>query len=449
MKILEIINAPWMLTREKLSQIAAIYATHLQGDKIDFKAFQFDKPDPNARRFEVVEGNALIDVQGPLTPGASFFSFYFGGTSLKDVQKNIQAALDADDVERIILRIDSPGGSVQGTFELAEFIERATDEKPIITFSDGTVASAAYMLAAATNGIYITGKTNQIGSIGVIARRYDDSKWNEDKGLLVEEFVSGRYKNIASPDKPIDDFDREAIQDQVDYLFSIFANEVSRLRDIEVKTIQKWEARVFIGEQALAAGLVDGVSTLDQIIGAPSGMGAEAFNSIKKVKMTEQKLTLESLQTDHPEVYEEVKKASFLKGHEAGMKDGKEIGAKDERLRIQGIQKVFFKGHEELLESMISDGAVTVGEAAIRFNEAERTVREKAGADEANAMPKPIETDEPGEPKPKPTEETDPKAVWDGNAELRAEFGDVYERYEAFLKADKKGLVKILSRTDA
>jgi capsid assembly protease len=446
MKILEILNKPWMISREDLEQIAAIYKTHLQGEKIDFKALQPNPRDRGARAFEVIEGHAIIDVAGPLTPGASFFSFYFGGTSYKEIESQIRAALEATDVERIILNIDSPGGSVQGAFELAEFIEKARETKSIISFSDGTIASAAYAIASATDEILITGKTNQVGSVGVIARRYDDTKANELHGYEVEEFVSGRYKNISSPDKPLDDFDREAIQGQVDYLFSIFANEVSRLRAIEIETIQKWEARIFIGEQSIEAGLVDGVSTLAELTQTPFGTGAAAKQTIQKVKMEPKELTLEALQKERPDLVDALHKASYAKGHEAGIADGRLVGGDEERQRIEAITKIAFPGQEALLEQLIADSAVTVGEAAIRFNEAERATREAAGAVIETEAAKPVETDEPGVEVTPKVDESDPKAVWDADQDLQDEFGGEFERFEAFLKADAQGLVKILNK---
>jgi signal peptide peptidase SppA len=374
MKILDIINSPWAIDSDYLVQISNIYINHLKGEKIDFKSFN-PQNQRKEERFSVINNTAIIPINGPLTPGASFFSFFFGGTSMLDIKNNIQQALD--DGNDIILYINSPGGTVEGTFELADFIENVSRETNVTAYSDGQIASAAMLIASSASKIFISGKTNQIGSIGVISRRLDFSKANEQAGVVVEEIVSGKFKNISSPDKKIEDFDRTEIQAQVDYLFTLFAQDFSRRRNMSTKTIDDWQARIFIGEQAIENKLVDGVATLDELIYSEKGLN-----------MT--KLTLESFKSENSELFTKINDDAYAKGLDAGVIIGKEDGAKAERERIAGIEKAAFPKQEVLKERLINDGKTSPGEAAIQFNAAQKEIINKVKTEIINNAPEPV-----------------------------------------------------------
>lgn len=427
MKILDIINAPWGISQDKLTEITNVYLQHLSGDKIDFKAFTFDV-DKEKPPYEIINNKAIIPVKGVLTPGSSFFTFYFGGTSMDSIKKNIQTAVE--DGNEIILHINSPGGTVEGSFELADFIEEQSRKTSIIAFSDGMIASAAMLIASAANKIIITGKTNQVGSIGVIARRYDFSKYDEDMGVHIEEFVSGKYKNIASPDKKITDFDRTAIQEQVDYLFSLFAQDISRRLNISVDKIISMEAKIFIGEQAIEAGLVDGVSTIE-------GLLNDNQNSI--TNRGNMPITLDQIKSEAPELLDKIEKEAQAKGIEQGMKDG----AKKEQERILAIQSVAFPGMEDLTAKLIAEGS-DPGKAAMMFNQLEKQKGAKALEQFQKEAPAAVATPEPAvntsTEKPKT-----PKEEFEASAGLQEEFG-TFETYEAFLNAQKHGQVAIFGQ---
>ena len=400
MKLLDIINSPWGITSEHLQQIAMIYSGHLKGEKIDFKAIDKTNSLEREQHFQVINGKAIIPITGPLTQGASFFNSFFGGSSMENIKKNIQQAVSEG--HDIILHIDSPGGTVAGAFELSAYIESVAKDHSVTAFSDGMIASAAVLIGSAANQIFITGKTNQVGSIGVISKRFDFSEQDKNAGIVVEEFVSGKYKNINSSDKKLTDFDREAIQAQVDYLYTLFADEVSRLRNIDVKTINNWEAKIFIGEQALTAKLVDGVSTLEELL------DIENLNQIildNKGNIMS-KTTLESLESDSPELLTKIKKDSYDKGIQVGVESGKKEGIEFERKRIAGIEKVAaaFPGQDELRLQFINDPSIASDQAAIQFASVQKANLDQVAVNIQNELPKPIDvienqTQEPEEKK--------------------------------------------------
>jgi signal peptide peptidase SppA len=393
MRILELFNSPWAIYPQKLDEMIDTYGDHIKNDKIDFNALIDRQQAGNRELFTQVEDSAVIDVKGPLSKGSSLFSFFFDASSTKNIQLAIEAALENREINKIILDIDSPGGTVDGSFELADFINNAKREKPILAFSDGMIASAAYLIAASADSITITGKTNQVGSIGVIARHVDFTKMDESTGIKVTEFVTGKYKNLFSSDRALDDFATKEIQAQIDYIFSLFVADVSDRRpDLTIEQIVGMEAKVFIGQQSIEAGLVDSVSTMDSLI---NGSAPTFFNGVK----TMSKLTLDQLKADNLELYNQIVEDS--------KKDGKTEGAASatvaERERVKAIQDAAagLPGLEETARKMIASGA-SVEESMKAFLEVQKETLHKKDVELDADAPDPVGIKPPPEKEKKP-----------------------------------------------
>jgi signal peptide peptidase SppA len=135
------------------------------------------------------------------------------------------------------------------------------------------MASAAYWIGSAADQVYIGADTAAVGSIGVVASHTDYSRREEMLGIKTTEIYAGKYKRIASEHQPLSADGREYMQETVDYLYSVFVGEVAKQRGSDPETVHQnmADGRIFTGQQAVSAGLVDGVSTLDQLI---ADMGA-------------------------------------------------------------------------------------------------------------------------------------------------------------------------------
>jgi ClpP class serine protease len=96
----------------------------------------------------------------------------------------------------------------------------------------------------------------------------DYSKLEERVGIKTTEIAAGRYKRIASEHAPLTDEGRAYIQALLDEIYTVFVDAVARNRGTDAETVLKdmADGRLFIGRQAVSAGLVDGVSTLDALI---------------------------------------------------------------------------------------------------------------------------------------------------------------------------------------
>ena len=271
MKILDILTSPWAIVPSKLVEIVEIYNTHLKGEKIDVKIIeaQIGKPlNREEQGYEVNDGVAVIPIDGVISKRMNMFTKISGGASTQLIERDFKQALDDPMVRAIVLNIDSPGGTVDGTFELANLIYESRGRKPIIAYTDGMMASAAYAIGSAADKIFISGNTVQIGSIGVLVTHYDYSVQDEKRGIKITHITAGKYKAVGVDSKPLSSEDREIIQAEVDYLYSGFVQDVARNRGVSPELVlsDMAEGRVFIGKTAISAGLVDGVSTFDKLI---------------------------------------------------------------------------------------------------------------------------------------------------------------------------------------
>jgi len=206
MKLLDIITAPWAITPDKLREIKEIYSVHLKGEKIDIKALEAQAGMPfsnDQQELDVVDGVAVIPVNGVLGKKMNMFSNISGGASMQIIESQIMQAINDEAVQAIILNIDSPGGTVDGTAELANKIFSLRGQKPIVSFANGAMASAAVWIGLAADAVFISGETTMTGSVGVIATHVDISKAEQKAGIKTTEIVSGKFKAIFSETKPL------------------------------------------------------------------------------------------------------------------------------------------------------------------------------------------------------------------------------------------------------
>ena len=268
-KTLDALTEPWLIVPAKLAEIIDIYDHHLKREKVDFKAIkaQMGESDEEDQGYQVENGVAVMPLEGVISKRMNMFTHFSGGTSTQLFERDFKKALADPLVQSILLLVDSPGGSADGVQELANLIFENRDNKNIIAYTDGMMASAAYWISSAAENIFISGDTTQVGSIGVVAAHLDVSKAEEKMGVKTTEIVAGKYKRIASRYAPLTEEGKTAIQESVDHIYSVFVNDVAKNRGVtEEKALSMADGKVFMGKQAMEAGLVDGVSTLSALI---------------------------------------------------------------------------------------------------------------------------------------------------------------------------------------
>lgn len=250
-----VFDTPLMIARAKLETILGVLAPRLRGENAPFGQPQ------TLRGYDVTpEGIAVIPVLGTLVRRTAGLEAQSGLTSYASLAEQLAAALQDNSVKAILMDIDSPGGEAGGVFDLAERIYAARKIKPIWAVANEDAFSAAYAIAAATSKIYVP-RTGGVGSVGVIAVHLDQSQAEADVGLKYTAIYAGARKNDMSPHEPLSDPARAALQTEVDRVYDLFAQTVSRGRRMPVEAVKATEAGLFFGEDGVAAGLADKIGT--------------------------------------------------------------------------------------------------------------------------------------------------------------------------------------------
>ena len=173
----------------------------------------------------------------------------------------IIAAKDNPHVRALILRIDSPGGTVTGGENLHDAIARFAAAKPVIAVMTGEGASAAYMIAVPARRIYASNAT-LTGSIGVIVESPDVSDLLGKLGIRVDKLVSGPLKGQPSITAPLSPAGRDMLQGIVGDLYDQFVAMVAAGRHMDPARVRALgDGRPYTGHQALPLGLIDAIGT--------------------------------------------------------------------------------------------------------------------------------------------------------------------------------------------
>ena len=412
MTLLDLITGAWAIEPDKLREIQAIYATHLRGQKIDIAALEarMGRPLSNEQQAYTVEpgGVAVLRMSGVIAPKANLFMQVSGGMSTQMATKQLESATADPRVRSTILALDTPGGNVIGTPEMAAAVREMSAIKPIVTHSDGALASAGYWIGSAANAVYISGPTVQVGSIGVVV----DRSYNPASASREESIVAGRYKRFSKSNEPLSDEARAIVQADVDYVYSLFVDQVAAYRDTTSEQVleRMADGRVFRGQQAIDAGLVDGVLTLDALVEsmatdpAPYAKRRKAVFAVAALPSPsagaapKDKTTTREKEPVMPEADNKpVTRASFEQDHAplfAQLRgEFSTLGATQERERIQAVLAVGanLPGHEKLLGNLAFDGKTTAPEASMAVLKAEgdqRAAAIKAHQDDAPAAAK-------------------------------------------------------------
>lgn len=331
-------------------------------------------------KYSNIGGKAVIPIEGVITKKPSLYGMLYGkGTSTQLTAQAVKAAIVDPDVESIVFRVDSPGGTVDGTEELANLIFGFRDTKPMGAFADGLMASAAYWISSAAGPITISGETVEVGSIGVIYTHMDISKLLEDLGVKITHITGGKYKAVGSPYQPLTAEDTKVLQAEIDKLYSVFTGSVAKFRGVpESKVLSDMaDGRIFIGSQAIDAGLADNISPWESMI-AGEAKDKSTFGKKEEDTMS---MNLEVLKKDHPEVYQAALNEGKLQGYADGAADGKkemqskvdEISAenkklKDENAALDRQVTILEAKSEEAVANSIMDAVLSESALAERFH---------------------------------------------------------------------------------
>lgn len=223
---------------------------------------------------------AIVEVEGMLMDERSGGLLQASENPLSLFVQELNQAADDDDVKAIVLRVNSPGGSVTTSDTMYDALLRfkAKTHKPVIASAQELDASGAYYVSCAADKL-IVNPTSIVGSIGVIFESFDFQDTLDKLGVRTDAVKSAPLKDMGSPYRHLTPEAREVMQGMVDEYFARFKDIVSKARGISPDSrnfAMMTDGRVFSGERAVELGLADQTGRLNdaidlarQLVGAP------------------------------------------------------------------------------------------------------------------------------------------------------------------------------------
>jgi signal peptide peptidase SppA len=200
---------------------------------------------------------AVIPVVGTLVHSYAYGP-YAGETLYDRIAAGMMAAVADPKAQAIVMHVASPGGEVDGCFELAESIYQMRGEKPVWAICDPYAYSAAYALASAADSIFCP-ITGGVGSIGVVCMHMEFSKMLEETGIGVTLIQFGDRKTERGPFAPLAAGAQARIQAEVDEIGEMFVDMVARNRGLSTQSVRATQAGTFLGAAAVENKLADAV----------------------------------------------------------------------------------------------------------------------------------------------------------------------------------------------
>ncbi|WP_459595345.1 S49 family peptidase [Bradyrhizobium sp. 5.13L] len=220
----------------------------------------YERANVGDRLVQRVGNVGVIGVEGTLVHKGKFIGQSSGETSYEGLQAQIARATRDPAIKGVAFEVDSFGGEVNGAFETAAMIGKLSAQKPTLAILTDFALSAGYLLASQARQIVMP-NTGAAGSIGVITMHADMSKKLEQDGVKITLISSGKHKADGNPTQPLPDDMRAALQSRVDMRRDQFAAAVAAGRGsrLPVDKVLATEAQTYHGEDAVSAGLVDGI----------------------------------------------------------------------------------------------------------------------------------------------------------------------------------------------
>lgn len=280
----EVLARPWAIMPETVPVLTAVLARWAAGRRADPDVLATVRADSRARiqRRDAAQrtagssgGIVMLPLYGVLTQRGSMVDDVSGpGTTSSDLfAAALRAAIADDQVGGVLLDVDSPGGSVQGTGELADEVLRARQQKPIYAVANSLAASAAYWVAAQASQLFVT-PGGEVGSIGIYAAHRDLSRALEMEGVDTTLISAGKFKTEGNPYGPLSPEAEAAMQDRVDSYYSAFVASVARGRAVPLSRVVNGmgEGRVVGAKTAIEQNMVDGVATFAEVVDRLAGV---------------------------------------------------------------------------------------------------------------------------------------------------------------------------------
>ena len=179
------------------------------------------------------------------------------------VLEEIERASNDASIKGVLFVIDSPGGAVAPSVEIAYAIKELSMKKPVVVYASGTIASGSYYASIWADKI-IANPGSIVGSIGVIMQGFEASKLLENIGISSQTIKAGKYKESGTFTRKWTNDEEQELQGVINSTYNMFISDVADARKLDIKKHTSFaDAKIFTAHQAKEVGLVDEVATLN------------------------------------------------------------------------------------------------------------------------------------------------------------------------------------------
>ena len=216
----------------------------------------------------------IIYVNGPIMTGKGG-SDLFGrstGAYSTEVRKALEKAASDESIKAVVLRIDSPGGSVTASEIILDATRRLKTKKPFVVSMGDVAGSGGYYVACASDTIFADA-TTLTGSIGVVAGKLATTDMWKKVGITFKEYNRGQNAGIFSAADVFTESERARMRGFMDEAYALFKNHVTEIRGSRLKKPidELAGGRVYTGKQALELGLVDRIGSMSDAVSFAAG----------------------------------------------------------------------------------------------------------------------------------------------------------------------------------
>ncbi len=203
---------------------------------------------------------AIVYAEGEIVDGHGNEEGYVYGAKTARMLRQVR---QDDGIKAVVLRVNSPGGSVSGSEAIAREVRLLQQQKPVVVSMGSYAASGGYWISAPAARIFAepTTVTGSIGVYGVLLNF--QTLFNEKLGLTFDTVKTGRYADALTITRPKTSEEMAIVQESVDWVYDQFISKVTEGRRLERKTVEEIaQGRVWSGAEALKLGLVDEIGGL-------------------------------------------------------------------------------------------------------------------------------------------------------------------------------------------
>lgn len=182
--------------------------------------------------------------------------------NIEKTMAEINEAKKNKNIKGVLLLVNSPGGAVAPSVELAYAIKELAELKPVVAYASGVMASGSYYASIWADKI-IANPGAMIGSIGVIFQGTNLEELMDTIGVKTQTVKAGRYKEAGTPTREWNSYEKEELEKVISDTYDMFISDVSSARKLKKEEHTKYaDAHIFTSNQAKKVGLIDEVSTL-------------------------------------------------------------------------------------------------------------------------------------------------------------------------------------------